>query len=138
MKLCINCNHSLEPGAKTCPQCGMMFDNTPADGKMFTGSSGGDVFLGVIAGLFAMIMPVAIQYLNVSYFTTLTPIFPSLGMGVWIASIIAFFVLKNSRPHFARGLKYVLLFQLILAAIGVILLLGAFVVCLVGMTAMKK
>ena len=116
----------------------MIFNNAPADGKLFTGSPGGDVFLGVIAGLFAMIMPGITLFFGTGEYAAIFPMIRSSASVIWIASIIAFFVLKNSRPHFARGLKYVLLFQLILTAIGVILLLGAFVVCLVGMTVAKK
>jgi hypothetical protein len=95
---------STDPQAKYCPHCGSPFWPTGAK-RLLTGYEWLDILLGALA---AFVSPAV------------------FGIGFLLA-IVCYFALRDTYPAFARGLLIVIL-------TWVVIVLGAFVVCIVLMS----
>jgi hypothetical protein len=105
LKTCPHCHQLLEESVGYCPHCGEVL--APPVGKMITGKGWLDTILGVLAVIGSLFL----------YF-----------IGV-LAMIPLYFVLRQSYPHFARGVKIGLFTTLAL-------LLGALALCFYGISTM--
>ena len=116
---CPNCGMPWPPEAPVCPNCGYVRPEIPSwppspggqpglsatlPPKLATGNATGDIMLGIGVGLASF----------------------AVGIGI-LAAPVLYFVLRGSYPVLARGLGFGWL-------AGVVLLLGAFAICLVGLS----
>jgi hypothetical protein len=117
MKPCPNCKQELPEKTLFCPHCGFRVNVPPVEGKLLTGSHGGDVFVGILLhvgllfGLNALVH--AIDRYATDWALFYTPLFSvvlylvvslrlkyhSLGKGIWwtyligLIALVALFVL---------------------------------------------
>ena len=116
--LCPNCSHPVGTGVSVCPNCGALMPLPPMAGaglpagipappapRLLTGNAIADFSLGVLV----TILSIAIA-----------------GLGILVMPVL-YFVLRPTRPVFARGIGYTMLL------VGV-LLLGAFGYCMYALT----
>ena len=130
---CPNCQFEIKSGVRRCPYCGLaLFPN--ADKDFITRSARCDTALGLSFGLLCLFATaICIGWMSqrdwIDRYLAIYPIL--IALILILIPIIAYLMLRPSRPALSKGLYLALILSMIVAACAIALLLGLLFICFI-------